>query len=105
MKVAPGTVGSAWMAIHLCLHPVGDDFNTFSPFSGAAADFIGILISYRVYGRMYGGHKGPEDFQELQAKVVEYIPGIYADIIDFSYMMEELISLRHESTNPSRSLH
>lgn len=120
MKAAPETVGLAWMGIHLCLHLVGDDFNTFNMFSGAAADIIGILISCRVYGRMYGGHKGPEDFQELHAKVVGYIPNIYADIIDFSYTMEKhidqkgaskstltilLISLRHESTNPPRSLH
>lgn len=89
MKSAPESVGLAWTGIRLCLHSVEDDFSTFNLFSGAAADIIGILISCRVYGKMYGGHKGPEDFQELQRKVVDYIPGIYMDILDFSYLMDK----------------
>lgn len=89
MKSAPESVGLAWTGIRLCLHSVEDDFATFNLFSGAAADIIGILISCRVYGKMYGGHKGPEDFQELHKKVVEYIPGIYTDILSFSYAMNK----------------
>ena len=89
MKSAPESVGLAWTGIRLCLHSVEDDFATFNLFSGAAADIIGILISCRVYGKMYGGHKGPEDFQELHRKVVEYIPGIYTDILNFSYLMNK----------------
>lgn len=89
MKSAPESVGLAWTGIRLCLHSVEDDFATFNLFSGAAADIIGILISCRVYGKMYGGHKGPEDFQELHKKVVEYIPDIYKDILDFSYAMNK----------------
>lgn len=89
MKSAPESVGLAWTGIRLCLHSVEDDFATFNLFSGAAADIIGILISCRVYGKMYGGHKGPEDFQELHRKVVEYIPGIYTDILNFSYAMNK----------------
>lgn len=61
----------------------------FVSFSGAAADIIGILISCRLYGKMYGTHKGPEDFQELHAKVVGYIPDIYTDILDFSFAMDK----------------
>lgn len=89
MKSAPESVGLVWTGIRLCLHSAEDDFATFNLFSGAAADIIGILISCRVYGKMYGGRKGPEDFQELHSKVVEYIPGIYTDILNFSYAMKK----------------
>ena len=89
IKSAPESVGLAWMGIRLCLHSVEDDFAVFNLFSAAAADIVGILISCRVYGRMFGGHKGPEEFQELHAKVVEYIPTIYSEILDFSYAMKK----------------
>lgn len=100
MKSAPESVGLAWTGIRLCLHSVEDDFATFNLFSGAAADIIGILISCRVYGKMYGGHKGPEDFQELHRKVVEYIPGIYTDILNFSYAMNKHMG-RNTGCEPS----
>ena len=92
MKTAPESVGLAWMGIRLCMHSVEDDFATFSLFCGAASDIIGILISCRVYGKMYGGdggQKGLQDFQELHQKVVDYIPGIYTEILEFSYQMSK----------------
>ena len=94
MKAAPESVGLAWMGIRLCMHSVEDDFATFNLFSGAASDIIGILISCRVYGKMFGGDGGPKglpDFQELHQKVVDYIPGIYTQILDFSYKMSKQI--------------
>ena len=94
MKAAPESVGLAWMGIRLCMHSVEDDFATFNLFSGAASDIIGILISCRVYGKMYGGdggQKGLPDFQELHQKVVDYIPGIYTEILEFSYQMSKQI--------------
>lgn len=92
MKTAPESVGLAWMGIRLCMHSVEDDFATFNLFCGAASDIIGILISCRLYGKMYGGdsgQKGLQDFQELHQKVVEYIPGIYTEILEFSYQMSK----------------
>ena len=92
MKTAPESVGLAWMGIRLCMHSVEDDFATFNLFSGAASDIIGILISCRVYGKMYGGdggQKGLEEFRELHQKVVDYIPGIYTEILEFSYQMSK----------------
>ena len=89
IKSAPESVGLAWMGIRLCLHSVQDDFATFTLFSGACADIIGIMISCRVYGKMYGNRKAPEDFQEIHNKVVGYIPDIYADILDFSYAVRK----------------
>lgn len=94
MKAAPESVGLAWMGIRLAMHSVEDDFPTFNLFSGAASDIIGILISCRVYGKMYGGdggHKGLPEFQELHQKVVDYIPGIYTEILEFSYQMSKQI--------------
>ena len=92
MKTAPESVGLAWMGIRLCMHSVEDDFATFNLFCGAASDIIGILISCRLYGKMYGGdrgQKGLQDFQELHQKVVDYIPGIYTEILEFSYQMSK----------------
>ena len=92
MKTAPESVGLAWMGIRLCMHSVEDDFATFSLFSGAASDIIGILISCRVYGKMYGGdggQKGLQKFHELHQKVVDFIPVIYSDILEFSYQMNK----------------
>ena len=94
MTAAPESVGLAWMGIRLCMHSVEDDFATFNLFSGAASDIIGILISCRVYGKMYGGdggQKGLPDFQELHQKVVDYIPVIYTEILEFSYQMSKQI--------------
>ncbi|KAI9796865.1 MAG: hypothetical protein M1833_005914 [Piccolia ochrophora] len=87
VKSAPESVGLAWSGIRLCLHAVEEDFTTFNLYSAASADIIGILISCRVYGKMYGSHEGPADFQELHEKVVGFIPSIYANILEFSYMM------------------
>src|SRR5436189_1658914 len=53
IKSAPESVGLAWMGIRTCLHAVQGDFATFQLFSGACADIIGIMISCRVYGKMY----------------------------------------------------
>ncbi|KAL9621124.1 MAG: hypothetical protein Q9160_004375 [Pyrenula sp. 1 TL-2023] len=89
IKSAPESVGLAWMGVRLCLHSVQDDFATFQVFSQACADVIGIMISCRVYGKMYGHPEGPSDFQELHSKVVEYIPTIYASILDFSYAVQK----------------
>ena len=92
MKGAPESVGLAWMGIRLCMHSVQDDFATFNLFSGAAADIIGILLSCRAYGKMYGGdggQKGTADFKELHEKVVNYIPSIYAQVLEFSYQMRK----------------
>ena len=92
MKTAPESVGLVWMGIRLCMHSVEDDFATFSLFSGAASDIIGILLSCRVYGKMYGGdggQKGKQDFKEMHQKVVELIPTIYTKILEFSYQMSK----------------
>ena len=88
MKAAPESVGLAWMAVRMCLHSWQDDFNVFELFSGACVDMIGIMLSCRVYGKMWGGRKGPDDFQELHSRVVDYIPGIYGNILEFSYRMK-----------------
>lgn len=92
MKTAPESVGLASMGIRLCMHSVEDDFATFNLFCGAASDIIGILTSCRLYGKMYGGdsgQKGLQDFQEVHQKVVDYIPGIYTEILEFSYQMSK----------------
>jgi hypothetical protein len=74
IKSAPESIGLAWTGIRLCLRAVEDDYATFSIFSGACSDMIGILISCGVYGKMYGSPEGPEDFQELHTEVVKRIP-------------------------------
>jgi hypothetical protein len=83
------------MGVRLCLHSIEDDFATFQLFSAACADIIGIMISCRVFGKMYGSeNNGIEGFQELHSKVIDYIPGIYADILDFSYLVKKHMSQR-----------
>ena len=104
MKSAPESVGLAWTGIRLCLHSVEDDFATFNLFSAAATDIIGILISCRTYGRMYGAHKGLEDFQELHQKVLGFIPDIYTEILHFSYAMNKHIGRNAGGENQIPSL-
>ncbi|KIW86612.1 uncharacterized protein Z519_12796 [Cladophialophora bantiana CBS 173.52] len=87
IKSAPESVGLAWTGIRLCLHSVQDDFATFSLFSGACADILGILISCRVYGRLYATRDRPPEFTELHEKVLSYIQDTYVNIIEFSYQM------------------
>jgi len=92
IKSAPESVGLAWMGIRMCLHAVQGDWSTFQLFSGACADIIGIMISCRVYGKLYGENNegnSQEDFQELHARVVDYIPDIYTDILEFSYAVRK----------------
>lgn len=89
IKSAPESVGLAWTGVRLCLHAVEDDFATFQLFSQACADVVGIMISCRVYGKMYGHPEGPSDFQELHSKVVDFIPTIYGSILDFSYAVQK----------------
>lgn len=92
MKTAPESVGLVWMGVRLCLRSVEDDFATFNLFSGAASDIIGILISCRVYGRIYegdGGQKGLQELRELHQRVVDVIPGLYCDILEFPYPNEQ----------------
>lgn len=85
IKSAPESVGLAWMGVRMCLRGVQGDWATFQLFSGACADIIGIMISCRVYGKLYGGKDHPKGFQELHEKVIEFIPQIYTDILEFSY--------------------
>ncbi|KIW78612.1 hypothetical protein Z517_08450 [Fonsecaea pedrosoi CBS 271.37] len=87
IKSAPESIGLAWTGIRLCLHSVQDDFATFSLFSGACADILGILISCRVYGRLYASQDHPPEFTELHEKVLGYIKDTYVNIIEFSYQM------------------
>lgn len=91
VKGAPESVGLAWMGVRLCMHAVEDDFATFGLFSGAAVDIIGILISCRVYGKMYGGITGIEaaEFKETHENIVEYIREIYYKILEFSFSMSK----------------
>ena len=92
MKSAPESAGLVWMGIRLCMHSVQDDFATFNLFIGAASDIVGILISCRAYGKMYGGdggHKGLPESQKLHERVVSYIPFIYSQILEFSYQMRK----------------
>ena len=89
IKSAPESVGLVWMGIRLCMSSFRDDFATFTRFSGACADIIGIMISCRVYGRMYGNRSGPDDFREIHNKVVAFIPEIYANVLDFSYAVKK----------------
>lgn len=91
MKGAPESVGLAWMGIRLCMHSVLEDVTTFGLFSGTASDIIGIMISCRVYGKMYGGRSGVQvpEFKETHDKVVDYISAIYYNILEFSYSMSK----------------
>jgi hypothetical protein len=98
IKSAPESIGLAWAGIRLCLHSVEDDYATFSTFATACTDIIGILISCSVYGEMYSVPKGPESFQELNDKVIEFIPTIYADILEFSYQMKKHMSSHKASS-------
>ena len=95
IKSAPESVGLAWMGIRMCLNAVQGDWSTFQLFSGACADIIGIMISCRVYGKLYSERDGegiPEDFRELHERVVDYIPDIYTDILEFSYAVNKYAS-------------
>ncbi|OAP59095.1 hypothetical protein AYL99_06393 [Fonsecaea erecta] len=87
IKSAPESIGLAWTGIRLCLHSVQDDFATFSLFSGACADILGILISCRVYGGLYASQDHPPEFTDLHEKVLSYIKETYVNIIEFSYQM------------------
>ncbi|OAL21542.1 hypothetical protein AYO22_07938 [Fonsecaea multimorphosa] len=87
IKSAPESIGLAWTGIRLCLHSVQDDFATFSLFSGACSDILGILISCRVYGGLYASQDHPPEFTDLHEKVLSYIKETYVNIIEFSYQM------------------
>ncbi|OCL10787.1 hypothetical protein AOQ84DRAFT_374597 [Glonium stellatum] len=86
-KASSETVGLAWTGVRLCFHSFQDDFETFSLFSGACLDIVGILISCRAYGRLLSAQKGPEGFPEVDKQVMDAIPGIYYQIVEFSYKM------------------
>lgn len=89
MHAAPESVGLAWAAVRMCMHSINDDFATFSLFSSAGSDILGILISCGVYGKMYSASKGPESFRELHDQVIDSISFIYTDILEFSYQMKK----------------
>jgi hypothetical protein len=97
MKAAPESVGLAWAGVRLCMHAINDDFATVSLFSNACSDILGILISCGAYGKMYSAPKGPDSFRELHAQVIDYIPTIYVDILEFSYAMKKQMT-RSQST-------
>lgn len=92
IKSAPESIGLAWMGIRMCLHAVQGDWASFQLFSGACSDIIGIMISCRVYGKMWGGEADVRDFQELHAQVADYIPTIYTKILEFSYAVHRYAS-------------
>ncbi|KIW00260.1 uncharacterized protein PV09_08150 [Verruconis gallopava] len=87
VKGAPESVGLAWTGISLALGSVQDDFATFQLFSGACVDIIGILVTCRLFGRMFSQSKGPPELYEIQDQVRIAIPKIYAKILEFSYQM------------------
>jgi hypothetical protein len=87
VKGAPESVGLAWTGISLALGSVQDDWATFQLFSGACVDIIGIMISCRLFGKMFATSKGPADFFEIQDQVRSSIPRIYDKILEFSYQM------------------
>lgn len=87
VKGAPESVGLAWTGISLALGSVQDDWATFQLFSGACIDIIGIMVTCRLFGRMFSTSKGPADFFEVQDQVRDSIPKIYDKILEFSYQM------------------
>lgn len=87
VKGAPESVGLAWMGISLALGSVQDDFATFQVFSGACVDIIGIMVSCRLFGKMFAYPKEPAEFVEIQEKVRDSIPKVYGSILEFSYKM------------------
>ena len=78
----------------MCLNALTEDFTTFDILGSACSDVVGILISCSVYGRMYGSPRGPESFQKLHAQVVDFIPNIYSDILDFNFSVKRYMSHR-----------
>lgn len=87
VKGAPESVGLAWTGISLALGSIQDDFATFQLFSGACVDIIGILVTCRLFGRLFETPKGPPEFGEIQDQVLATIPKVYAKILEFSYQM------------------
>jgi hypothetical protein len=87
VKGAPESIGLAWTGVQLALHSIQDDFATFQLFSGACVDIIGIMISCRLFGRMFAERNGPTELYEIQDQVIDNIPKIYFKILDFSYRM------------------
>jgi hypothetical protein len=87
VKGAPESVGLAWTGISLALGSIQDDFATFQLFSGACVDIIGIMVTCRLFGRMFASAKGPAEFFEIQDQVRTSIPKIYDKILEFSYQM------------------
>jgi hypothetical protein len=87
VKGAPESVGLAWTGISLALGSMQDDFATFQLFSSACVDIIGIMVSCRLFGRMFQTSKGPPEFFEIQDATRNAIPKVYANILEFSYQM------------------
>jgi len=87
VKGAPESIGLAWTGIQMALHSVQDDFATFQLFSGACVDIIGILITCRLFGRMFSEKDGPAELREIQDQVLDAIPKVYGNILEFSYRM------------------
>jgi hypothetical protein len=100
IKSAPESIGLAWAGIRLCLHSVQNDFATFSQYNDACSDMIGILINCSVYGDMFGRPHAAKKMEEIHHQVLDRIPKIYADLLDFNYSMR-----KHTNTNRGSKYH
>lgn len=89
IKSAPESVGLVWAGIRVCLHSVQDDFATFSAYNDACGDMIGILISCTVYAGMYGKPFAAPKLRDIHRQVLDCIPDIYTNLLDFNYSMKK----------------
>lgn len=87
VKAAPESIGLAWTGIRLCLNVTKDDYDTFQLFTGTCADIVGMMISCRIYGKLYSDKRRPPDFEDLHNKVIYLIGRTYQNILEFSYQM------------------
>lgn len=85
VKAAPESVGLAWMGISLVLSSIQDDYQTLQVFGSGCADIVGIMISCRLFTRMFSTPSGPEELHEIQDKVIEEVTKLYVKVLEFSY--------------------
>jgi hypothetical protein len=97
VKAAPESIGLAWTGISLVLGSVQDDYQTLQVFGSGCANIIGIMITCRVFTRMFTIQSGPEDLYEIQRKVIDEVPKLYAKILEFSYQAWKFVGKNQAS--------
>ncbi|KAL9070018.1 MAG: hypothetical protein Q9157_005969 [Trypethelium eluteriae] len=102
VKAAPESIGLAWTGISIVLSAIQDGYQTLQVFGSGCTDIVGIMISCRLFTRMFSTPSGPEELREIQEKVIEEVTKLYVKILEFSYQAWKYVA--ENKTNMKRTL-